>query len=373
MAWTDEFMSVSAADLFAPELEVAYGQKTEMEKIGDARLEELLTPTALRLAQQFGVLLPLVALRADPAVSEYAYEIRVRGYTLAQGQLRPGHVLVWNPEDSRNEGGLSSDLMKLLSLAQGTHEPDNEPVTGKPAVWIEAVFLPNVAEMGYRADTDTTVLLNHLAAVLEKNVALLVTRAQTRALLEQYGTKDARLAEEASNRNYLSLGVLHRVLRELLEERVPIRDFATILETVLAHEGTAEERLEQVRKELRRTITKAHLGEASCVWVFTLDANVQNRLQEALRVDEQKQRRFLMSGGQAEKLLAQIEVAYATCVSNDPGRRPVLLVRDSLRRPLAQLLRQRVPGLPVVAATELMSDTDVKQVACITLEQEATV
>jgi flagellar biosynthesis protein FlhA len=315
-------------------LEVGYGL-IPLVSSGDsflARVREI----RRQIATGLGIIVPPVHMTDNLQLAPREYAILLKGERVARGELHPESLLAIDPGTVREQ-------------IEGVATTD--PAFGMPAVWLHNTDARDRAlAVGYTVVDPTTVICTHLSETIKRYAPELLGRQETRALLDALSETHPKTVEEATPK-VLSLGEVQRVLQNLLRERVPIRDLATILEAItdagsLTHDVNAL--TEAARAALARTICAGLANEHGELTVLTLSPQLERQFAD----------RFGLSGGAqtqaiepefGRSLLEKIEAAIQAAVLSQP----VLLCSAAVRPHLRRLTVRFLPDLAVIAHGEI--------------------
>ena len=331
-------------DLLA--LEVGYGL-IPLVSAGDSflgRVREIRKQIALEL----GLIVPPVHVTDNLQLSPREYAILIKGEKVAAGELYPDGHLAINPGVVREEvGGI----------------PAQDPAFGLPAVWIRRnEDRERALAAGYTVVDPTTVICTHLAELIKRHAHEMLGRQETRALLDNLAETHPKTVEEATPK-VLSLGETQRILQNLLRERVPIRDLATILEAVtdagvLTHDVNTL--TEAARQALSRTISASLSNESGELSVLTLDPRLETQLADKLGLLGNTQAQALEPEF-GRSMLEKIETAVQTAALAPP----VILCSTSIRPHLHKLTERFLPDLSVIAHAEVAGNVKLISVGTI--------
>jgi flagellar biosynthesis protein FlhA len=336
------------------ELEIAYDL---MDLVDPARGGDLLDRVkALRrkIAMDLGMVIPLVRTRDNLDLPAGHYAIKVHGVELGRGEAPPGAVLV-----------IGDALDQLPGV------PTKEPVFGLDAIWVPTEFRHQAELLGATVVDRSSVITTHLAEVVRTNAGRLLSRQDVRLLLDGVKSTDPAVAEELTGAN-ISLGEVQRVLSDLLDEGVAIRDLVRILEAVSERGRVTKDPevlVESVRHSLGPAISSAYAVEGRLA-VLTFEPMVEHAMLESLRTGEAGS--FLaLDPTQAEHLA--MEVARVAQTAEQRGENPVLMCAANLRPAVRRLIRNIAPGLPVLSYTELSPQLRVETIGVVSLGSSVTV
>jgi flagellar biosynthesis protein FlhA len=306
--------------------------------------------------QEYGVILPLVRLRDNVALDPNAYEIRLHNHVISSGRLEPDKYLAMDP------GTVEKKV---------PGQPAQEPVFNLPALWIDADQKEQAELNGYTVVEPESVLVTHLAEALKRHVHELLSRDDVQALVDRLREKEPILVNEVVG-NVISIGLLQRVLQNLLRDGIPIRDLRQILEAIGDHAEKSKDPkflTEKARKALARTITEQYSDAEGKIQAVVLEPALEYELCSALTA-EGGDETLALTPERAIELSQQIANAWKSAM--EQGRdKVVLFCEPRLRVHLAGMLARQVPQLPVLAYDEMAIGTSVESLATVSLEQQA--
>jgi flagellar biosynthesis protein FlhA len=336
-SWSD----VAPVDVLG--LEVGYRLIPLVDRGQNGELLKRIRGLRKKFAQEIGFLSAPVHIRDNLELRPNAYRLTLKGVAIGNGEAFPGMYLAINP------GRVSGQLV-------GTATQD--PAFGLPAVWIEAALREQAHVFGYTVVDASTVVATHLNHVILSHAAELLGRQETQALLDHIAAESPKLVEDLVPKQ-LPLSTLQRVLQNLLEEGVNIRDMRTIIETLAEHAPRSQDPLvltSQVRIALGRAIVQQLYPGSEEMQVMALEPGLERVLGQALQG----------GGGDASGIepgLADTlmrETASASQHQEELGLPPVLLVPGNLRWLLSRFLRRVVPQLKVIANGEVPDTRTIK-------------
>lgn len=303
-----------------------------------------------RFAQQFGIVLPLVRLRDNINLEPTTYEIRIFDHVVATGRLEP-------------EMFLAMDSGNVQTKAQGIKT--TEPVYGLPALWVAPANKEQAELNGYTVIDPESVFITHLSEILKKHANELLTREDVQLLVDRLRKSQPSLVGEVVGEQ-VPMTTLHRVLRNLLADSIPIRRLSTILEALsenIAKTKNADILTEMVRKSLSRTITEKYKDDNGRITAITLEPVLEHQMASAIQTEAENISLALPSEMTME---ISASIAQAWKQAMDQGKDKVVLICDSrLRLPLASMISRTVPPLSVVAYDEILLGTDIEPIETI--------
>jgi flagellar biosynthesis protein FlhA len=341
-SWAD----VAPVDVLG--LEVGYRLIPLVDKGQDGELLKRIRGLRRKFAQEVGFLSAPVHIRDNLELKPNGYRIALKGVEVGAGEAWPGMFLAINP--GRVAGTLPGAQTK-------------DPAFGLPAVWVEAGLRDQAHALGYTVVDASTVVATHLNQVILSHAAELLGRQEAQALLDHIA-KDAPKAIEDLVPKQVSLAVVQRVLQNLLEEGVTLRDMRSIIETVAEHAPRTQDPVEltaQVRVALGRSIVQQLYPGNADLSVIALDPSLERVLLQAVQTVGPDGSGI--EPGLADTLLRQ--TAAAAQRQEEVGLPAVLLVPGALRWLLSRFLRRAVPQLKVIANAEVPDSRTIKVTAII--------
>ncbi|HYS11791.1 MAG TPA: flagellar biosynthesis protein FlhA [Burkholderiaceae bacterium] len=321
-------------------LEVGYRLIPLVDQGQDGELLKRIKAIRKKFAQDIGFLPPPVHIRDNLELKPSAYRVLLKGVVIGEGEAFNGMWLAINP------GGITQRL-------EGASTKD--PAFGLPATWIDARNRESAQVLGYTVVDCATVVATHINHLLLSHAGQLLGRAETQALIDHAGKFAPKLMDDLVPK-LIPLSTLQRILQNLLDEGVHIRDLRTIVETLAdaANRTTdAAELTAQARAALRATIAQSLFGSTRELSVIALDSELEKVLASSLGGD----------GAAVEPGLVDLLQRGATAAmqrQEDMGLAPTLLVPDKLRVPLARLLKRAAPRLRVLGHAEVPETSTIR-------------
>ena len=323
-------------------LEVGYRLIPLVDKAQDGELLRRIRGIRKKFAQEVGFLVSPVHIRDNLELKPNAYRILLKGVEIGQGEAFPGNLLAINPG-------------RVLGSLPGTVTKD--PAFGLPAVWIDTAQREQAQAFGYTVVDASTVTATHLNHLILSHAAELLGRQETQALLDHLGKEMPKFVEDLVPK-VLQLGTLQKVLQNLLEEGIPIRDMRTVIETLAEwapRTQDAESLTAQVRIALGRSIVQQLYPSGEEMQVMSLDPQLERILLQAIAGGGEN---TSIEPGLADTLLR--EVAAAAQRQEELGLPAVLLVSGNLRLLLSRFLRRGISQLKVLAHAEVPENKIIK-------------
>ncbi|MFA6313422.1 MAG: flagellar biosynthesis protein FlhA [Sterolibacterium sp.] len=340
-SWSD----VAPVDVLG--LEVGYRLIPLVDKGQDGDLLKRIRGLRKKFAQEVGFLSSPVHIRDNLELKPNGYRLTLKGVEIGVGESNPGMHLAINP--GRVAGPLAGTVTK-------------DPAFGLPAVWIEAGLREQAHALGYTVVDAGTVVATHLNHVILSHSAELLGRQETQALLDHIAKDSPKLIEDLVPK-LISLSAVQRVLQNLLEEGVNIRDMRTIIETLAEYAPRTQDPLElttQVRIALGRSIVQQLYPGNADLSVMAIESGLERVLGQTVHGAGDASG---IEPGLADKLLR--ETAAAAQRQEEVGLPAVLLVPGQLRWLLSRFLRRAVPQLRVISNAEVPDSRTIRVTAII--------
>ncbi len=336
------------------EMEFGYSLIPMVDEAHGGKLISRITIFRRQYAQDMGFVIPSIRLHDSSALGTNQYAIRIKGEVVAEGEILVDYYLALEPPNPLGE----IDGIETI-----------EPAYGIPSRWI----LPENKEMaeiyGYNVIDPLSVMLTHLAETVKKHAYELLNRAETIRLVENLKQTSPELVEEAVP-GIIPYAKLEKLLRNLLQEGVPIKDLSTIVETAadsFAQGRDLDMTTEQVRGALARTITRRFCEDGQ-LRVITLDAEVEKKIISSLTRNEQGV--YLAMGPELmQSIIAQM--AEHLKKFGDLSQTPVILVSQVIRGYFSKMITQFYPNVYVLSFNEITNSVQIQALGNITMDAPA--
>ncbi|OBQ50158.1 flagellar biosynthesis protein FlhA [Halodesulfovibrio spirochaetisodalis] len=322
------------------ELEVGYGLIPLVDESQDGNLLSRIRTIRRQFALDMGVVVPSLHLRDNLQLKPGQYTVLIKGNEMAGAEILIDHFLAMDPGDARHS-------IKGIET--------REPAFNLPALWVPEAQKEEAVLAGYTVVDPSTVIATHLTEVFKRSLADFLGRQEIQALLDNLA-KHAPKAVEELVPNVLTLGVVQKVLQNLVRENISIRDLLTIVET-LADYGTSvknpEVLTEYVRERLSRTIVRPYMDQENTLPIIMLEPDVERTVSEAIRQTEGGAY-LALDPATAQHVIQAVNSAVENAVVNDG--QPVLLTSPMVRPHLSQLIMRFIPNIPVLSQAEIPAD-----------------
>ncbi len=305
-----------------------------------------------KIATDYGYLIPQVRIRDNLHLQPNQYQLLLKGAEIGSGEIYPDKFLAM-------DSGLVIDSVDGIAT--------KEPAFGLDAIWIDADKKEDAIIKGYTTVDSATVISTHLSELIKKYSEELLTRQDVQALIDKTKENFPVVVEDCLK--VANIGLIQKVLKSLLHEKIPIKDMLTILETIsdIAEVTRNVEIItEQVRAKLSRIITKMYKTEDGFIKLLTFNANTEQKMLDALH-DRDGVRDLILNIGQINELVQVISDEAAKVLQK--GIAPVIIVVDPLLRKSLNDIFEKF-NLDVVVLSHAEIDTNAKFEVVGTIEIE---
>ena len=333
------------------ELEIGYSLIPLVDTGQGGDLLDRIVMIRRQCALELGLVVPTIRIRDNIQIKPNAYIIKLKGMEIARGELMLDHFL------AMNSGTVFEEIPGIETV---------EPAFGLPALWIPEAQREQAELSGYTVVDAVSVLATHLTEIIKQHASEILGRQETQNLVDNLAKSNQGLVDEVVP-ELLGIGEIQKVLANLLNERVSIRDMATIME-VLADYGRAtkdpEILTEYVRHAMARQITHQVVQNGNTLPCITLDPALENRIVSGVQrtdhgsyvsLDPDSMRRMVNSvTNEVEKLANQ-------------GYPAVVLTSPAVRLYFRKLIERSVQGLTIVSHAEIDQSVEIQIIGVVRL------
>ena len=305
-----------------------------------------------KLSAELGFLIQPIRIRDNLDLEPDAYNIVMNGVVRGKGEIKVGQELAINP------GQVHGSL-------EGT--PTKEPAFGLDAIWIDATQRDYARTLGYTVVDPATAIATHLNTLLRNNSSELLSHDETQQLLDKVAERSPKLVEDLVP-GKLPLATITKVLQNILEESVSVRDMRTIIEVLSTESGKTldiDELTAAVRPRLGRMIVQNLVDLNDSLPVMTLNPSLEQILHNVLQQNSSSQD-LVIEPKLAEGLIKAL-AENSQAVENQ-GDAAVLVVSPAIRPWLAKFIRHRLSELTVLSYSDIPDAQTIKVVATIDVD-----
>lgn len=342
LSWDD----VAPVDMIG--LEVGYRLIPLVDKTQGGELMSRIKGVRKKLSQELGFLIPSVHIRDNLDLAPNVYRLTLMGVNIGEVEIHPDRELAINP------GQVFGDIQGIAT---------KDPAFGLDAVWVDSSQKDQAQTMGYTVVDPGTVVATHLSQIIQTHAHELLGHEEVQQMLDTLKKSAPKLVEDLVPET-ISLGTVVKVLQNLLQENIPVRDMRTIAETLIEHGRSSQDAgalTAAVRIALGRSIVQKISGLDSELSVITLDPDLERLLQQSLQASEDGSAG--LEPGLAERMINALQ--ESTQKLEMEGKSAVLLVSGFLRPWLAHFVRHSISTLNVLSYNEIPEDRQVRVVGSV--------
>lgn len=342
LSWDD----VSEVDVIG--LEVGYRLIPMVDKAQGGELLNRVKGVRKKLSQDLGFLIPPVHIRDNLDLGPNSYRITLMGVTFGEAEIQPDRDMAINPG-------------QVFGRVPGI--PTKDPAFGLEAVWISKQDNDRALGLGYTVVDCSTVVATHLSQILANNCASLIGQEEVQNILDIVSKTQPKLVNGLVP-NIVNLGLLTKLLQNLLHEGVPVRDMRTILETLVEYAPKSQDPevlTAACRIGLRRLIIQDIVGGDLIIPVITLSPDLEKVLHKSLETGGAEG--VGIEPGLADRM--QKSLYEATANQEMAGEPAILLTSGILRSTLSRFVKNTIPGLRVLSYQEIPDDKQIKIVSVV--------
>ena len=318
-------------------LELGYSLLSLINENSNRRLTDQIKALRRALALEMGFVMPSVRIQDNMRLSPNTYVIYIKETEAGRGELRPNKLLVMDPRGEE------------IAL-QG--EKTKEPTFGLPAMWVDMTMREDAMFHGYTVVDSPTIITTHITELVKSNMSELLSYTETQKLLHELDKDQQKLVEELIPKR-ITVGGVQRVLQNLLNERVSIRDLPTILEGVSEACSVTQSLMlitEHCRSRLARQISNMTAGADGVIPIVTLSGEWEQAFAESLS-GQGEEKQLSMPPTQIQKFIVRVRQVFEEQASR--GEMPVLLTSPGIRPYVRSIIERFRPSTVVISQNEI--------------------
>ena len=330
-------------------LEIGYGLLPLINEENNRKLTDQIKALRRSLAIELGFVMPSIRIQDNMQLEPNEYNIYIKEVKSGRGELRPTQLMVMDPRG------------ETISLPG---ENTFEPTFGLKAMWIDPSYREEAMFRGYTVVDPATVVTTHITELVKENMPELLSYAETQKLLDELDKEQQKLVKELVP-GKITVGAIQRVLQNLLQERVSIRDLPTILEGI--SEAVASTRslmmiTEHVRTRLARQISNANANEMGIIPLVTLSPEWEQAFAEAL-VGDGDDKQLAMAPSALQSFISKVRTTLEDLAVK--GETAVLLTSPAIRPFVRSIIERFRPMTVVMSQNEIYPKAKIKTVGQI--------
>lgn len=332
------------------ELEFGYGiiPLADVNQGGD--LLDRVVMIRRQIALELGTVVPIIRLRDNIQLNPNQYIIKIKGIQVTEGEILFDHYMAMNP------GYVEEEITGI---------PTFEPSFHLPAIWITESQRERAESLGYTVVDPPSIIATHLTEVIRSHIAELLTRQDVQNLVNNLKESNPVLVDELIPK-LLGLGEVQKVLQNLLQEEISIRDLLTIFETLADHAPTTRDTdvlTEYVRQSLKRAISGKYFPANETTSVITLDPKIEQEIMSSVKQTEQGA--YLTLDPEKTKAIIS-SVEEETAKMENMGKSAIVITSPIVRMYFKKLTEEYFKDLIVVSYNEVESNVELQSVGMVT-------
>ena len=331
------------------ELEFGYGiiPLADVNQGGD--LLDRVVMIRRQIALELGTVVPIIRLRDNIQLNPNQYIIKIKGIQVTEGEILFDHYMAMNP------GYVEEEITGI---------PTFEPSFHLPAIWITEGQRERAESLGYTVVDPPSIIATHLTEVIRSHIAELLTRQDVSNLISNIKENNPALVDELTPK-LLSIGEIQKVLQNLLQEGISIRDLLTIFENLADHAVTTRDTdvlTEYVRQGLKRAISSKYFPANETTSVVTLDPKVEQEIMGSVKQTEQGA--YLTLDPEKTNIMESLKQEVAKL--ENIGKNPIVITSPIVRMYFKKLTEDYFKDLIVVSYNEVESNVELQSVGMVT-------
>ncbi len=302
-------------------------------------------------ALELGLVVPVIRIRDNIQLRPNEYIIKIKGNTVARGDLLLNHYLAMSP------GFEDESIIGIETM---------EPAFGLPALWIDEATKERAEMSGYTVVDPPSVVATHLTEIIKRHAHELLGRQETKALIDNMREAYPALVEELIP-SVMTIGDVQKVLAKLLKEKISIRDLVSIFETLADHGLYSKDTdilTEYARQALSRQITQQYSIGGTSMRVITVSPALEKKIAEAVQQSEHGS--YLAMDPIATQQICN-KVSEQVNRQIQSGHQPVVLASPTIRMYLRQMIERVMGDIPVLSYSELEPSIEVQSIGTVSL------
>ena len=302
-----------------------------------------------QIALELGTIVPIIRLRDNIQLNPNQYIIKIKGVQVTEGEILFDHYMAMNP------GYVEEEITGI---------PTFEPSFHLPAIWITEGQRERAESLGYTVVDPPSIIATHLTEVIRSHIAELLTRQDVSNLISNIKENNPALVDELTPK-LLSIGEIQKVLQNLLQEGISIRDLLTIFENLADHAVTTRDTdvlTEYVRQGLKRAISSKYFPANETTSVVTLDPKVEQEIMGSVKQTEQGAY-LTLDPEKTKNIMESLKQEVAKL--ENIGKNPIVITSPIVRMYFKKLTEDYFKDLIVVSYNEVDSNVELQSVGMV--------
>jgi flagellar biosynthesis protein FlhA len=332
-------------------IEVGYKLVPLVDPQKNGGILERINSLRRQLAKDLGMIVPPIRVRDNLQLGSNQYAVKIRGQDIAKGELFPERCL------AIDSGTVTKKIDGVATL---------DPAYGLPALWVYESVREEAEASGYTIVDPASVMITHLTETIKNHAHEILCREDVQKLIESVKKESPTVVEELTP-SVMPLGGIQEVLKNLLKEQVPIRDMATILETIADYAQTTKDTelmTEYVRQKLSRTICQKYQNGEGKMGVISFDPQLEQTIANSIHKTD-KGNLLAMDPNMAQRLIDKLADSVRNSLAS--GYETVLITSSNIRGHIRRLIENALPQVPVLSYKEISPGTKIDPLGVVKL------
>ena len=303
-----------------------------------------------QIALELGAVVPIIRLRDNIQLNPNQYVIKIKGIQVSEGEILFDHYMAMNP------GYVEEEITGI---------PTFEPSFHLPAIWITESQRERAESLGYTVLDPPSIIATHLTEVIRQHIAELLTRQDVQNLINNIKDNNSTLIDELVPK-LMGIGEIQKVLQNLLEEGISIRDLVTILETLADHAAVTRDPdilTEYARQGLKRAISSKYFTVGEVTNVVTVDPAIEQEIMNSVKNTEQGS--YLSLDPERSKKIVEA-LGNELKKLEDMGKNPIVITSPIVRMYFRNLAKDYYKDIIVISYNEVESNVELQSVGMVT-------
>lgn len=303
-----------------------------------------------QIALELGAVVPIIRLRDNIQLNPNQYVIKIKGIQVSEGEILFDHYMAMNP------GYVEEEITGI---------PTFEPSFHLPAIWITESQRERAESLGYTVVDPPSIIATHLTEVIRQHIAELLTRQDVQNLINNIKDNNSTLIDELVPK-LMGIGEIQKVLQNLLEEGISIRDLVTILETLADHAAVTRDPdilTEYARQGLKRAISSKYFTVGEVTNVVTVDPAIEQEIMNSVKNTEQGS--YLSLDPERSKKIVEA-LGNELKKLEDMGKNPIVITSPIVRMYFRNLAKDYYKDIIVISYNEVESNVELQSVGMVT-------
>lgn len=340
------------------------------DKSGKAELLNRIASIRREIGVTYGIVIPLVRIVDNYLLSSSAYSVKLNGVEVGKGVIKINKLLA-----------IQGQRNTLTEELEG--EQTIDPTFGLPAIWISQTERAKAERGGYTVADPTSVISTHISTLLEQHSYELLSRQDVSAMIDQFKMSHPVVIEEL--RKHLEISHIQHVFRQLLKERVSLRNLTDLFETLSDNGAVTKDigfLVEKSRQVLARQITAQYIDEYNTMYAYTLDVAIEQQIIEQYNIDatvnitriapEIREELLHSIANTVQPITVNVKNEYGEDV---PVMKSVVVLTSEMVRPfiyqlLSNSVNKRQYNIPILSTLDITEECKLERVGIIKMKEE---